>query len=80
MMFHARYVDSFRENQISGKALRSLTMEELRDDLDIKAFGPRKAGGGWGGGWGQVSTCGETTRLFLQVIMAEIQKLFITGQ
>ncbi|CAE7597482.1 WDSUB1 [Symbiodinium natans] len=37
-----RYVDSFRENQISGKALRSLTMEELRDDLDIKAFGPRK--------------------------------------
>ena len=39
----ARYVDSFRENQVGGRALRDLTNDDLRDELDVKAFGPRKA-------------------------------------
>mmetsp|Transcript_36948 Transcript_36948/g.68874 ORF Transcript_36948/g.68874 Transcript_36948/m.68874 type:complete len:380 (+) Transcript_36948:48-1187(+) len=38
----SRYIASFRANAIDGFSLRSLTREELKDDLGIQELGPRK--------------------------------------
>mmetsp|Transcript_54838 Transcript_54838/g.127990 ORF Transcript_54838/g.127990 Transcript_54838/m.127990 type:complete len:605 (+) Transcript_54838:70-1884(+) len=38
-----RYVDVFRQNEIDGRTLRSLTKEDLKEDLQVKELGIRKA-------------------------------------
>mmetsp|Transcript_44690 Transcript_44690/g.83442 ORF Transcript_44690/g.83442 Transcript_44690/m.83442 type:complete len:415 (-) Transcript_44690:203-1447(-) len=38
-----RYADIFRSNEIDGPTLRSLTKDELKDELEVKELGIRKA-------------------------------------
>jgi len=35
--------ESFTENEISGSELLDLTMDEIKEDLDVKKLGTRKA-------------------------------------
>jgi len=38
-----RYAEVFRQNEIDGRSLRSLTKEELKEELEVKELGIRKA-------------------------------------